>query len=257
MKKKIVFVGAGNVATHLALQLNKNGYNIIQVYSRTVDSAQSLASQVNASFTTEVNQIADDADYYIFSLKDSVLENIIENMAHANGVWLHTSGSMPLNVFEEKIQKYGVLYPLQTFSKQKQIEWENVPLFLEASTPEVYEEISSLASVLSNKQYPLSTDKRRYVHLSGVFACNFVNYMYDLAGQIIVNDADLPFDVLLPLIEETCSKVHTLSPHEAQTGPAIRYDVNVIDKHLHLLGGSSEMADIYRLISESIHKGHK
>lgn len=253
--KTIALIGAGNVATHLARQLTNVGYTIVQVYSRSVASASELADQLEISYTTNLDEITDKADFYIFSIKDSALEEVISNMPHSNGIWIHTSGSMPMNIFKGKAQDFGVLYPLQTFSKERTIEWKNIPIFIEASDDTTYQSINQLAEDISSRVSPLSSEDRRQVHLSAVFACNFVNHMYSIANTI-VDKANLPFDILLPLIEETCEKVHTLSPPKAQTGPAVRYDENIISKHINLLE-TPELKEIYKLLSESIHKNHQ
>lgn len=253
--KTIALIGAGNVATHLARQLTNVGYTIVQVYSRSVASASELANRLKVNYTTNLEEITDKANFYIFSIKDSALEEVISNMPHSNGIWIHTSGSMPMNIFKGKVQNYGVLYPLQTFSKTRVIEWKNIPIFIEASDDATYQSINQLAGNISSRVSLLSSEDRKQVHLSAVFACNFVNHMYNIANTI-VGKANLSFDILLPLIKETCEKVYTLSPHNAQTGPAVRYDENVISKHIDLLD-TPELKKIYQLLSESIHKNHQ
>ncbi len=252
---KLVFIGAGNVATHMALQFFQKDCKILQVYSRTIESAKILGDKVDAEITNNLNSIRNDADYYIFSIKDSILGQVVDCMPHQKGVWIHTAGSMSLTIFENKVKDYGVIYPLQTFSKEKEIKWENIPLFIEESSSQIKTTISKLASVLSNRIYHLTTEQRKYVHLSGVYANNFVNQMYELANETI-QKANFPFDVLIPLIEETCNKIHSLSPLEAQTGPAVRFDKNVMAKHIELLDTQADK-QLYELISESIYKSHK
>lgn len=252
---KITLIGAGNVASHMAERLFSAGCIISQVYSRTIDSASRLAQRVNATAINDISRISEESDFYIFAVKDSILEDLIAQIPHSNGVWIHTAGSMPLSIFADKVKHYGVIYPLQTFSKSKAIEWNNIPLFIEYSDKESQKGIECISKKLSDKIYPLSTEQRKYIHLSGVFACNFVNHMYELANKI-VNRVDLPFEILLPLIDETCNKVHSLSPQEAQTGPAIRFDENVMNKHLSLLESEKEK-ELYRRISQSIYDSHK
>lgn len=249
---KVVFLGAGNVATHLALELYQKDFDIVQVYSRTRESAQELANKVEAVPITSVSSVIADADLYIFSVKDSVLEDIISKIPSNSGLWVHTAGSIPLDIFSKYALNYGVLYPFQTFSKNRTIEWKNIPVFIEANNPENLPLLQAVAKQLSDKVTELSSEDRKYIHLTGVFACNFTNHMYTLSKQFLDKIA-LPFDVALPLIDETTSKVHTLSPEEAQTGPAIRYDENIINKHLELIEDEN-VKQIYKLISESIHK---
>ena len=249
---KIVFIGAGNVATHLAKELYKYKHEIVQVYSRTMDSAQALASQVTSATTDDLSQIRQDADIYMFSVKDSVLPDVLSQVPPNNGLWIHTAGSMSMDIFEKHILRYGVIYPFQTFSKNCIIDWKAIPLFVEASSASDLSVLTNIASQLSNKVTELSSDKRRFIHLTGVFACNFVNHMYALSSSIL-EKAQLPFDVALPLIDETARKVHTLNPLDAQTGPAVRFDENVMDKHLEMIE-DEKVKNIYRLLSDSIHQ---
>lgn len=249
---KIIFIGAGNLATNLALELVKHSYTISQVYSRTTESAQTLAQLINCKATNNTSEIENDADLYIFSIKDSALEDLLLDIPSNNGIWAHTSGSIPMNVFEKYNNNFGVVYPFQTFSKQRRVEFCSVPVFIEANTKENYNELYNIFSCISERVSQLSSDKRKYIHLTGVFACNFVNHLYRISDDILKKE-NIPFDVLLPLIDETASKVHDMSPKDAQTGPAIRYDKNIIDKHLSLIE-DSRVKEIYRLMSENIHK---
>lgn len=252
---KVVFVGAGNVATHLATALNNLSLDIIQIYSRTLESASALANMVGATPITDIKEVADNADIYIFTLKDSVLEDIIGQIPENHGIWLHTAGSVPIDVFKNQTFHYGVLYPFQTFTKNRQLNWNDIPIFIEASDDKSRNIIETIAKKLSDKVFYLDSQKRKYLHLTGVFACNFTNHMYTLS-EMFLKQIDVPFDVALPLIDETASKVHDLTPLEAQTGPAIRYDENIINKHLSLIGDSN-IKEIYKIISDNIHRTSK
>jgi predicted short-subunit dehydrogenase-like oxidoreductase (DUF2520 family) len=249
---KAVFIGAGNVATRLAEELYKKSFDIIQVYSRTPDSASALAKKVQAIPVTDISAIIDDADLYIFSVKDSVLEELIARLPRNSGLWIHTAGSVAMSVFEDHAFHYGVLYPFQTFSKDRNINWAEVPVFTEASDEHSRKILNGIAKQLSSKVADLSTEDRKYLHLAGVFACNFTNHMYVLSKQIL-EKINLPFEAALPLIDETADKIHSLSPEKAQTGPAIRYDENVINKHLSWIE-DEKIKQIYRLISGDIHR---
>lgn len=247
---KVVFIGAGNLATQLALSLYNKAYNITQIYSRTTESATTLARLVNAEYTTHIEQITSDADIYIFSVKDSVLEELISNINKNNGIWLHTAGSIPLSIFEGKVDNFGVFYPFQTFSKERNINFSEVPIFFEANNAENEQKLEEIASSISNKTFKLDSDRRKYLHLTGVFACNFVNHLYYISENILKVQG-IPFSAIVPLIEETASKVKSVNPYHAQTGPAIRMDMNVIDKHLALLT-EDRMKEIYEIMSQSI-----
>ena len=218
---KIIFLGSGNLATRLSLEMHRKGMQIGQVYSHTPENAQQLAALLGCPWTTDPETVDTDADLYVFSLKDTVLADVIARVRPNEGLWVHTAGSM-------------------------------IPFFLEANTSENAGKLQHLAEKLSGNIRFLSSDKRKSLHLAAVFACNFTNHIYALAVKLL-EEQDIPADVLLPLIDETAAKIHTMPPRVAQTGPAIRYDENVINKHLAMLG-DSDMRSIYRLISQSIHK---
>lgn len=252
---KVVFIGAGRLATHLAIELSKHSFNILQIYNRTESSAIELAQQVSAKATSNIREVETDADIYIFSVKDSALPELLAEMPSNKGLWIHTAGSIPLNIFEGYSNRYGVFYPFQTFSKDRDLDFSIIPIFLEANNTDDLNILFDIAEQISNKVYSLSSEKRQYIHLTGVFACNFVNHMYSISHDILEKEG-IPFNTVLPLIDETAAKVHSLSPKEAQTGPAIRYDENVINKHLELIE-DPDLKEIYSLISKNIYKTNK
>lgn len=250
---KIVCIGSGNLATNLTLAWKKAGIPVEQVFSRTEANAKALAEQLGCAWTTSTEEIINDADLYLFSLKDSALEAVASRLPKNNGLWVHTAGSMPLSVFEPFTTRRGVIYPLQTFSKSRRVNLDNVPFFLEANLEEDGAILEQLARAVSRDVRFLPSEKRRHLHLAAVFACNFVNHIYALADDIL-REEGIPFEVLLPLIDETAAKVHRLTPREAQTGPAIRYDENVINKNLAMLDKMPELKALYETLSRSIHK---
>ena len=251
---KIVLIGAGNLATHLGKALHAAGHDMIQVFSRTMQSAEALASLLDAEPLTDMAQVRDDADVYIFSVKDSALEQLISQLCGGEKkVFLHTAGSMPMSVFRGKALHYGVLYPMQTFSKQREVDFSIIPCFIEANDEFALKQIEGLAGQISHRVYQLSSEDRKYLHLSAVFACNFANHCY-AASQELLQQHGIPFDVMLPLIDETAAKVHGMTPKEAQTGPAVRYDENVIGKQIQLLENQPYFQKIYDCMSKSIHE---
>lgn len=249
---KIVFIGAGNLATRLSLAMQRVGMQIGQVYSHTEASARQLATRLGCPWTNDLSALQEDGDLYVFSLKDTVLSDVISKVKPNNGMWVHTAGSMPMSVFEGYAQRFGVLYPLQTFSKGRNVNFDVIPIFLEANTDKNADYLKNIASALSENVRFMSSEKRRSLHLAAVFVCNFTNHIYTLSYKLLENES-IPADVLLPLIDETVSKIHSMPPAAAQTGPAIRYDENVINKHLAMLD-DPDMQAIYRLLSQSIHK---
>ena len=251
---KIVLIGAGNLATHLGKALHAAGHDMVQVFSRTMQSAEPLASLLDAEPLTDMAQVRDDADVYIFSVKDSALEQLISRLCGGEKkVFLHTAGSMPMSVFWGKALHYGVLYPMQTFSKQREVDFSIIPCFIEANDEFAQKQIEGLAVQISHRVYQLSSEDRRYLHLSAVFACNFANHCYAVSQELLQQHG-IPFDVMLPLIDETAAKVHGMTPKDAQTGPAVRYDENVIGKQIQLLENQPYFQKIYDCMSKSIHE---
>lgn len=250
----IVMVGAGNLATHLAKALYAKGFRIVQVYSRTLEAARMLARKVGASATDELSALVPDAALYIVALKDAALADRLPAIVSGreNAFWVHTAGSIPMDIWKGKVARYGVFYPMQTFSKRREVDFATIPIFIEACSEEGERFLSGIASVLSGKVFSATSTQRKSLHLAAVFACNFSNHMYALAAELL-DKYGLPFDVMLPLIDETARKVHQLDPREAQTGPAVRYDRNVMDGHLGMLADEPVLGDIYRKLSESIH----
>ena len=249
---KIVFIGAGNLATQLAIAFAEKGVEILQVYSHTEANAKLLGKKISCEFTYSLAEVRTDADVYIYAVKDAVLHNVQQQIDAPNAWHLHTAGSLPMDVFSKHKVNYGVFYPLQTFSKNKYVDFEKIPICIEANSDEGYTLLQRLAQIISNRCHMVNSQQREKLHLAAVFTCNFTNRMYAIA-QRILEEHDLPFGLMLPLIEETAEKVHTLLPNDAQTGPAVRYDKNVIDKHISMLH-DEKLQELYLLISEDIHR---
>ena len=255
---KITLIGAGNVATCLGPRLKEAGHEITAVYSRTVDSARALADRLGATYTTDLNAVPA-SDAAIVMLKDDALKELAPAIADSlkDSLLLHTAGSVSMDIwYTAGAMKYGVLYPMQTFSKASVIDWSQVPLFIEGSSDQTLDSIRELALTVSPDVTVLSSEGRRKLHLAAVFTCNFSNHMYAIAQKLLA-DEGVPFRVMLPLVRETARKVETISPQDAQTGPAIRGDRKVIDEHLELLKAYPEYAELYRLISIDINKDLK
>lgn len=250
---KVTLIGAGNLATQLGKSLKKAGVIISQVYSRTEDSARTLGELLEAEWLTDIKALRDEADIYIFSVKDSVLCELISEVCKSRGdkLFLHTAGSMSMSCFEGKALRYGVFYPMQTFSKTKDVDFERIPVFIESNSVEMEDVIRSLANKLTQRVIRLSSADRKYLHLAAVWACNFTNYCYTVASDIL-GEHGIPFDVMLPLINETTEKIQKISPKEAQTGPAVRGDRNVMSKQLELMNGKEDLQELYKMLSKGI-----
>ena len=250
---KVTLIGAGNLATQLGKSLKKAGVIISQVYSRTEESARTLGELLEAEWLTDIKALHDEADIYIFSVKDSVLCELISKVCKGreDKLFLHTAGSMPMSCFEGKALRYGVFYPMQTFSKTKDVDFERIPVFIEGNSIETEDVIRSLANKLTQRVIRLSSADRKYLHLAAVWACNFTNYCYTVASDIL-SEHGIPFDVMLPLINETTEKIQKISPKEAQTGPAVRGDRNVMSKQLELMNGKEDLQELYQMLSKGI-----
>lgn len=249
--KKIILIGAGNVATHLGLALKKEGYDIIEVWSRDMAHAQELATRLSCEAKDDISCLSSDADLYIFSVVDDALPQLLNAFPHHDKMLVHTAGSLPMSVLENKTKRFGVFYPLQTFSKHKSVDFLNIPIFIEASDPKTLCVLKEMANAISQDVNIATSEQRKYLHIAAVFACNFTNYFYAI-GEKILEDNNLSFDYLRPLILETALKAQKYSPATVQTGPAIRKDEKIMDSHLSLLESQPELQKFYQEISRSI-----
>ncbi|MBO5593879.1 MAG: DUF2520 domain-containing protein [Prevotella sp.] len=254
---KIVIIGSGNLATQLSLAFKSAGKTIVQVFSRTEEHAKELADKIGCNYTTRIEEIRQDADVYIFSVKDDALSGLVASICHKrpNGLFLHTAGSMPMDIFRGHASRYGVLYPMQTFSKNRKVDFREIPCFVEGSDEEVLAEIHSMAASISDHVVDCDSEKRKKMHLAAVLACNLTNHCYRLAERLLESE-QIDFQLFLPLIEETARKVKDMSPKDAQTGPMVRYDQNVMQMQMSMLS-DERTREIYRLMAESIHEDHK
>ena len=249
----IVFVGAGRLATQFAKALHRKGHNIQAVYSRTMQSALALTDMVGGMPTDDIDALPLYADAYILAVKDTALPGVIAQLVKGRGQrpMYHTAGSVPMSVFG-KHPHHGVIYPMQTFSKERDVDFAHIPIFIEASNGITMHLAGMIAHAVSDHVTELSSDDRRHLHLAAVFASNFANHCYALAARLL-EDHGLSFDAMLPLIDETAAKVHDMHPRQAQTGPAVRYDEPVLHAQSALLAGDPTMQQIYELMSKSIH----
>ena len=239
---KVTLIGAGNLATQLGKALKKAGISINQVYSRTEASAKMLGELLETEWLTDITKLRDDAEIYILSVKDSVLCDLISEVCKGreDKLFLHTAGSMPMSCFEGKAQHYGVFYPMQTFSKVKDVNFKTIPVFIEGNSAATEDMIRNFANKLSQRVITLSSADRKYLHLAAVWACNFTNYCYTVASDIL-GEHGIPFE-----------KIQTLSPKAAQTGPAVRGDKNVMSQQLELMRHNADLQKLYQMLSKGI-----
>ena len=257
IKRRITLIGAGNVATNIGAALKNKGHIIHQVFSRSHQSAMILGHTFNCDYTTKLSDLSDKTDLIIVAVHDDSISNILENLRIKDKLIVHTSGTTPLSVFEEnKFKQYGIFYPLQTFSKHDVESLLPIPISLEASNKKVENELIEIASSISKKVFLLDSEKRKALHVAAVFANNFSNYMYYISQQIL-EDENISFELIKPLIKRTVEKLDSSTPYESQTGPASRNDQKIITNHLEFLKGKKEFQQVYALLSESITKSRK
>lgn len=250
-------VGAGNVATHLAVALAEAGHIIAGVYSRTMASANALCERLGrvgqCPVATDSLERLPVADVYMVSVKDDALPNVVAAWpSHCRqGVVLHTAGSVAMDAVRDASDHYGVLYPMQTFSKDKAVDFSSVTCFVEGNDEMSLRAAHDLGNAVFGRCQTLSSAGRQQLHMAAVFACNFSNHMYALAYELLEPHGIEP-QCLLPLIAETAGKVATMHPHDGQTGPARRGDRAVMARHEAALADNPELQQIYNLLSESI-----
>lgn len=250
--KTISFIGAGNVATHLAKSFFNLGFEIGQVYSKKIDNALQLADDVNSIAIDNVMNLNSNADLYIVAIKDDSIESLLNKINDKSILITHTSGSVPIDILPKNgFINYGIFYPLQTFSKSNSINLSEVPFCIEANQHE--NELVNLAKQLSNSVYMVNSEQRKKLHIAAVFACNFTNYMYHIAEQIC-KDNKVDFNILKPLIIETAKKIELNSPLSVQTGPAKRNDKEIISNHLESLKYNDDYEKIYKILTDNIIK---
>ena len=247
---RIAIIGNGNVATSLHAAFSKKGIEAPMFSSRELLQNDQMAN--------DKWQMTNDYDVYIYAVRDEALREVIAAVhAPARAVHVHTSGTVPISVFGEDKPHCGILYPFQTFSKAQPIDdFSEIPLFIEAKNIDDVAAVYTLALTLSPRVIETSQADRERLHVAGVFANNFTNCMYRIAADVL-RGTSIPFSVLLPLIDQTAAKVHALAPKDAQTGPAVRKDEQVIRHHLELLQSLATLSDnkpaeIYRLLTEYI-----
>ena len=249
----ISIIGAGCVGSFLAKKLFSNVYVINQIISKQKEYAPELAAKVNAEVIEESFEGFDqNSDLYIVAVKDDVLMEIRKKFPKMDKIIVHTSGSVPMDVFKQSTPNYGVLYPLQTIIKERDIDISIIPFFITASNNETVEILKQFAGTFTNYVDEITDEKRLIMHLAAVFASNFVNYQLKIAKEILEKE-QLPYEILKPLVQETINKAFDIDPYKAQTGPAKQGDCNIVDKHKALLENPDQLA-IYTIMSEIIKK---
>ena len=242
------------MAHHLGMRLQERGLKLVEIYSRTPKNAITLAEQLKVKATTQLNDLEQDSDLYILAISDDAIEKVATKLVAIlpeKSCVVHTSGVTSSSIFEGRFQQYGVFYPLQSFSKSKAANFEQIPICVDASNKILLAQLQELAQRISPKVYEINDEQRAHLHLAAVYANNFTNYLFHIAHQILENQ-NIPFDLVKPLILETAQKVQENEPKWMQTGPAIRGDEVSMERHLKLLEKQTEWKEIYRSLSKRI-----
>ena len=245
---RVAIIGAGGVATSMVHAL-RDKCEISQVFSRELAKARRLATVAGAEPIDRLELLRPDADVVIIAVKDDAIASVIDRCPDGGALWLHTSGSTPIDVFAGHRRRYGVLYPMQSFSPGLIVDMSETHFFVEASDTDALRMTEHVARLMSAHVTQCDSRRRESLHIAAVFACNFANHMWTLADEVMT-DSHLPFEALLPLIRSTVAKLDTLAPRQSQTGPAARHDLTIVDRHLSRLDGRKR--DIYNLLSQSI-----
>lgn len=249
---KITFIGSGNIAWHLALGLKTKGFELVEVFSVHSDKREKFAINFGCTAVEKIEKINKTSELYIIAIPDKEIEKLILTFPEVEGIVVHTSGITSIQVLN-KFKNFGVFYPLQTFTKDVQVRFNNVPFCIEASDKQVEETLLNLGSQLSEKVQLINSEQRKNLHLSAVLVSNFANLLY-IHSHDFLEKKGLDFHLLLPLIEETSRKILLLSPRTAQTGPARRNDQTTLEEHTRMLSDFPEIQELYVVLSEQIRK---
>lgn len=250
----VSFIGSGNLAWHLAPALDNTDYPVREVYSPNARNAEALVKRLyHASYRPTLDFASSTSRVFIVAVPDDLIAEVVrEIVLPDDAILLHTSGSQPLDLLSDAAASgIGVLYPLQTFTKNRKVDFSEIPVFVESDDQQTGKLILAMAKAISKRVHAITSDERRRLHIAAVFASNFTNHMITISRDILTSNK-LDFDWLKPLIAETINKSLTLGPEASQTGPAKRGDLNILDKHMEFLGDDEALAEVYRVISQHI-----
>jgi len=249
--KSVAIIGVGRVANHIAPALYEQGIEITGVYGRKLPAAQALAKKVKARVIEDITKPIR-ADLILLLVTDDAIETVANQLSKSTKALVaHTSGAVPLNELPDYLRR-GVFYPLQSFSIDKKIVWENVPFCIEAENNDDLNNLGALAEMVSEKVYVLDSDQRKILHIAAVFANNFANLMFEFSDELLEN-ADIDRKILHPLILETANKILMQRASESQTGPASRGDLDTIRMHREVLGEEGIYRKVYDLLTTEIY----
>ena len=251
---EVSFIGSGNLAWHLAAALDNTGYAVREIFSRHPSNASALVERLyDAEIKSTLDFSASNSRIFIVAVPDDVIPDVAEEIIlPSNAILVHTSGSRPLAVLENAGARYlGVFYPLQTFSKKAKVDFAEIPIFIESDDSETQRTLMTMAKAVSRKALHISSNERRALHVAAVFASNFTNHMLTISRGIM-SSHNLDYEWLKPLITETINKSLRIGPETAQTGPARRGDLEILDEHMEFLKDDEALSEIYRVVSQHI-----
>ena len=250
---KISIIGTGNLAWHLAFELEEAGHVMMEIYGRNLVEAKKIASKLyDASATNSLDFSKSKAEVFFIAVADDAISLISNSIVlPVNAILVHTSGTRSISELNASNNPKGVFYPLQTFTKYKKIDWSTIPICIEATDQETDVSLTKLAESISSAVYFLDAVQRKGLHLAAVFACNFTNHLLKIAKETLATH-EIPFEILRPLIIETVDKAIINGPENSQTGPAARKDIKTIQTHVDDLSFEPQKQEIYRLLTKSI-----
>ena len=249
----IVILGSGNAATHFARQFQKIGQQVVQIYSKTKANANALAFDLHCAAIDQLSELDLNADLYLIAVADKAIIPIIEALPpNLKGIVIHCSGATDLAVLN-RFKNAGVIYPPQSLSKDKAVDFSTVPLCIEGNTDENSAMLLQLARNLSPHSIYCTSEQRLAIHLASVLVNNFSNILYQMAYELLTEN-NLSFDLIKPIIRETAEKAQNHIPITVQTGPAIRQDSKTMKKHLQFISNKPNLQQIYQLLSQEITK---
>lgn len=231
----ISIVGKGNVATHL-YEAFKNKVDVVMVNPHTLED------------------LPTHSDIIIVCVSDNAIEEVASRLPQSNAIVVHTSGSMPMDILQSHTKFYGVMYPLQTFTKGVFLNYEEIPVFIEGMNDNVVKKLKTIAALFSKDIREADSVSRLKLHIASVFACNFINALARISKDLM-DESGIDFSALKPLMKQTINKLDVLSPKEAQTGPAVRGDSMVINRHLEMLSSRPEIQNLYQQLTDIIQDG--
>ena len=247
--EKIAIVGSGNVAYTYSKVLKDNGIVPLCIYVRDLNRISQIEEEFGVKTTSDYNELLN-CDLIIIAVKDDAIGEVASKLQNYKGMLVHTSGTQSSEILNV-VDNYGIIYPLQTLTKDYDIDFKSVPVLINASSPESLERLKFLARKMSDVVIECSDDDRRYIHMNAVYVSNFVNVMLQI-GNRLLEEKSFDISILEPLVKETVNKAFRIGAEKALTGPARRGDFETINKHLQLLDNNKEEKEIYELLTNYI-----